>query len=41
MVNIDLYKRQFTKQGIVIEDKTNPEKYFNEFPPNEIFKASI
>ena len=28
-------------QGIVIEDKTNPEKNIsNEFQPNEIFKAS-
>ena len=28
-------------QGIVIEDKTNPEKNIsNEFHPNEIFKAS-
>ena len=28
-------------QGIVIEDKTNPEKNTsNEFQPNEIFKAS-
>ena len=28
-------------QGIIIEDKTNPEKNIsNEFQPNEIFKAS-
>ena len=28
-------------QGIVIEDKTNPEKNLSyEFQPNEIFKAS-
>ena len=28
-------------KGIVIEDKTNPEKNIsNEFQPNEIFKAS-
>ena len=78
MVNIDLYKRQFTKsrysdrrfetgeifvkwdestdeewllliyiknnspdEGIVIEDKTNPEKNVShEFKNNEIFKAS-
>ena len=36
-----LYKNNSPDEGIVIEDKTNPEKNIShEFKNNEIFKAS-
>jgi hypothetical protein len=34
-------KNNSPEEGIIIEDKTNPEKSMTyEFQPNEIFKAS-
>ena len=41
MVNFNLHKNNVPDEGIVIEDKTNPERNIShEFKSNEIFKAS-
>ena len=41
LVNFNLYKNNSPDEGIIIEDKTDPEHHTtHEFQPNEIFKAS-
>ena len=41
MASINIYKNNSPDEGIVIEDKTNPERNIShEFKPSEIFKAS-